>query len=667
MSRLIGLDISAHQGSVDWQSFDPTANFVIIRCGWGDNIWTQDDKQFENNVHYCNRLGIPYGIYLYSYAKHINGTGENAESAESEVAHVKRLIDGYNNRGGRESWDICKPFCVYLDMEDKSTLGNIDNMTEYERLTRIATYFINNLQRNISTVNVPKVGIYASQWWFNSKLDSQAIYNDGASIWCAMWPEGDKDINVPNSQFTGPDIFVPWDIWQFTSHGHYAGFTGRVDVNVATSDLAIKLINGKISSSSNISRISTNSSTASVVKGSTNYEIQNTTEGPGFNDFYDKVFSKYGSNIGGIVNKYVESKDHTIKVTNINIGNPYYYKEGKSLGTINGLNPSIYVPNDENVGKSFGDNKYSIIRGLGGYQKVGSSWTHKYDTVLANCVGYAVGRLQELWNAAIETGTIIKDTSGYKLKSTGQNIGDFYKSDGSHKVRGWEAYLWFNKWDELLSATGFSKFSAPLSNDFRPLPGDVVCFKNNNNPSEGGHVMIVEAVYNRDKVDEFIICSESAWGSWGSEIVARCYEKSMAKSSGYNSYSGFTLLGFLRSPVSYTSSLYAGTKTLNISISDVSLDAVRVLKEANDSLAAGNNNVFSDLGINTSVTPIWLGNTKADESGTKVNRLNSVGVLLSVDKSSKRPYKVGFGENKDIIVYYKREEITDNLNRIKTK
>jgi hypothetical protein len=43
-------------------------DFVIIRCGYGNNIASQDDKYFAQNVAGCEKYNIPYGIYIYSYA-----------------------------------------------------------------------------------------------------------------------------------------------------------------------------------------------------------------------------------------------------------------------------------------------------------------------------------------------------------------------------------------------------------------------------------------------------------------------------------------------------------------------------------------------------------------------------------------------------------------------
>ena len=89
---LKGIDISKHNGKLteaDLKGVD----FAIIRCGFGSDFKFQDDAQFENNVALCEKLGIPYGIYLYSYANCI-------EKAKSEAAHILRLASGKNAKLG---------------------------------------------------------------------------------------------------------------------------------------------------------------------------------------------------------------------------------------------------------------------------------------------------------------------------------------------------------------------------------------------------------------------------------------------------------------------------------------------------------------------------------------------------------------------------------------
>ena len=78
------IDVSQHQGTINWDKVKDKIAGAIIRCGYGDDLPAQDDTQFARNLSECERLGIPHGVYLYSYA----GT---ETQAKSELAHILRL------------------------------------------------------------------------------------------------------------------------------------------------------------------------------------------------------------------------------------------------------------------------------------------------------------------------------------------------------------------------------------------------------------------------------------------------------------------------------------------------------------------------------------------------------------------------------------------------
>lgn len=65
-----GIDVSSHQGKIDWEQVKNSAlaDYAIIRCGYGVNQTDKDDKYWDYNSSECERLGIPYGTYLYSGA-----------------------------------------------------------------------------------------------------------------------------------------------------------------------------------------------------------------------------------------------------------------------------------------------------------------------------------------------------------------------------------------------------------------------------------------------------------------------------------------------------------------------------------------------------------------------------------------------------------------------
>lgn len=201
MNVLKGIDVSVHQGKINWDLVAPNIDFAIIRCGYGSDLTHQDDKQFENNVKACQRLGIPFGVYLYSYAN-------TDEKLQSEIQHALRMLKKTE----------CHPFCVYFDMEDAVTtkLGKT-------KLTEYGLTFC----KAMSAYGF-KAGIYANQYWCNTYLDIAKIHSAGYSIWCAKYST------------SKPVIDAPYDIWQFSSKERLAGIAGYVDMNYMYNDIRHK-------------------------------------------------------------------------------------------------------------------------------------------------------------------------------------------------------------------------------------------------------------------------------------------------------------------------------------------------------------------------------------------------------------------------------------------
>ena len=135
-----GVDVSHHQGEIDWEAVkNSDIEFVIIRCGYGDNYTSQDDRQWLRNVQECERLGIPYGVYLYSYAT-------TEANARSEAAHVLRLLEGHN-----------PSYPVYYDMEDNSTLGAREQFADFAEIFCSAVEAAGY-----------EAGVYANLSWWNT-------------------------------------------------------------------------------------------------------------------------------------------------------------------------------------------------------------------------------------------------------------------------------------------------------------------------------------------------------------------------------------------------------------------------------------------------------------------------------------------------------------------
>lgn len=174
----IGVDISEHNGTVDFSALQKAGvKFVIIRC----SVARRADKQFARNVEKCESLGIPYGVYHYSYAL-------SSEYAANEA----RLV--INTLAGRKP-----PLGVWYDMEDADSYKKDNGLEPWSNGKKL-TEFCEVFCKAISQQGL-KTGVYASASWLNSLLDMTKLKK--YSVWPADW--------------TAPcDYKGDYDIWQYT-------------------------------------------------------------------------------------------------------------------------------------------------------------------------------------------------------------------------------------------------------------------------------------------------------------------------------------------------------------------------------------------------------------------------------------------------------------------
>lgn len=191
-----GIDVSKWQGRIDWEQVKPNIDFAILRCGYGQDLPNQDDACFARNAAECERLGIPYGVYLFSYATTV-------EAAKSEAAHVLRLLEGRNTQ-----------YPVFYDLEDADTTGTLDN----SQILEIAKTFAEIVEAAGHTV-----GIYANYHWNTTKLTDP--WYDTKPRWIARY-----------NDTTGYDGV--YDIWQYSSTGTVPGVSGNCDMNYGYVDYA---------------------------------------------------------------------------------------------------------------------------------------------------------------------------------------------------------------------------------------------------------------------------------------------------------------------------------------------------------------------------------------------------------------------------------------------
>lgn len=189
-----GIDVSKHNGTLDWESIkDCGIKFAIIRIGFGNDDRRQDDTQAVRNMNECERLGIPYGVYLFSYAV-------DEYDAASEAAHALRMVEEHYPALG-----------IWYDMEDAPGYRNSKYMNVSGReLSKFCKIFCDKMISNNY-----RTGIYANKYYFDEVLDPEVIGD--YQKWLAHW-----DIDEPD---------IDCIMWQYSSQGKIWGSSENTDLD----------------------------------------------------------------------------------------------------------------------------------------------------------------------------------------------------------------------------------------------------------------------------------------------------------------------------------------------------------------------------------------------------------------------------------------------------
>ncbi len=186
-----GIDVSKHNGTINWTKVKSSGkvDFAILRCGYGRENAKQIDEQFENNYKGCKSVGIPVGVYHYSYAM-------TEADALKEAEFCYKLIKGKQFE-----------FPIFYDIEESKQIA-----LGKEKVQAIAKAFCNYLETKGYWV-----GLYSMDSAFTSILDTTMQNRYGC--WVAR---------VENVQ---PKCCKTYGMWQYSWKGKINGINTDVDMN----------------------------------------------------------------------------------------------------------------------------------------------------------------------------------------------------------------------------------------------------------------------------------------------------------------------------------------------------------------------------------------------------------------------------------------------------
>lgn len=206
MSEKTIMDVSRWQGNIDWDKVKARGKIdgVMLKTVSTNRKLSKRkdglyiDPTFERNYAECKRLGIPVGVYYYTYA--VSHTSANAE-----LALLKTALTG-------KTFEL--PICVDVEDNKLRKLGK-------QALTDLTAYALATIER---------WGFYALLYT-GLNFGNMRLYMGGAAlrkydVWVAAYRD-DK-----------PTPAWSFGMWQYTSTASVPGITGNADLSHAYKDYA---------------------------------------------------------------------------------------------------------------------------------------------------------------------------------------------------------------------------------------------------------------------------------------------------------------------------------------------------------------------------------------------------------------------------------------------
>lgn len=197
-----GIDVSEWQGTIDWDKVKAAGiEFAMIKAGSGRN---RVDPEFKRNISECNRLGIPCGVYWFSYAY-------TEELAHNEAKYCLEAIAPYK---------LDYPVAFDFEYDSVNNAAKLGIEITREMASSFARAFLEDIE----------AARYYAMLYTNSDYLKRYFDQDLAKrydVWLAMW-QANPNLNDKPTQAGG--------IWQYSDTGNVPGISARVDLDAAYYD-----------------------------------------------------------------------------------------------------------------------------------------------------------------------------------------------------------------------------------------------------------------------------------------------------------------------------------------------------------------------------------------------------------------------------------------------
>ncbi len=188
----IGIDVSKWQGDIDFSKLKSAGvEFVIIRIGSSTGINGENfiDSKFIQNIKNANSVGIPVGVYFYSYAN----------SVDRAISDAKWIIENIK--------DYKVELPIAFDWENWGSFNTYE--LSFFGLTNMAKRFMDTVKDAGYDAMLYSSKTYLENIWMSVEYP----------VWLAHYTK--------NTNYAGD-----YSYWQICSNGRVDGINGDVDIDI---------------------------------------------------------------------------------------------------------------------------------------------------------------------------------------------------------------------------------------------------------------------------------------------------------------------------------------------------------------------------------------------------------------------------------------------------
>lgn len=188
----IGIDVSKWQGDIDFSKLKSAGvEFVIIRIGSSTGINGENfiDSKFIQNIKNANSVGIPVGVYFYSYAN----------SVDRAISDAKWIIENIK--------DYKVELPIAFDWENWGSFNTYE--LSFFGLTNMAKRFMDTVKDAGYDAMLYSSKTYLENIWMSVDYP----------VWLAHYTK--------NTNYAGD-----YSYWQICSNGKVDGINGDVDIDI---------------------------------------------------------------------------------------------------------------------------------------------------------------------------------------------------------------------------------------------------------------------------------------------------------------------------------------------------------------------------------------------------------------------------------------------------